>query len=61
MSRKIPPPFPPFDGSKPTHAPVTLLLRTLLVILLQIDAGGWAGGCSSYQVVNCWAAEMAAL
>src|SRR5947209_9368446 len=31
--------FPPFDGCKPTLAPVTLLFRTLLMILLQTH--GW--------------------
>jgi hypothetical protein len=39
-SQEIPPPFPPFDGCKPTQAPVTLLFRTTLVILLPIHAGG---------------------
>jgi hypothetical protein len=37
---KTNPPFPPFDGCKPTLAPVTLLFRTPLLILLQIHVGG---------------------
>src|SRR5205814_6767780 len=39
-SREIPPPFPPFDGCQPTQAPLTLLFRTPLMILLQTYAGG---------------------